>query len=112
MLEETKKYSLALADFEKAAAIGKASASLHAGRGIALEALGRHVEADAAFRDAFALAPAGDPAHLRLRWTYGFAEMAKEQRGELRKATRVANPGCYPTGFIALVRPLVVLRNE
>jgi N-acetyl-gamma-glutamyl-phosphate reductase len=40
-------------------------------------------------------------------WTYGFAEMAKGQREALRAATRVSNPGCYPTGFIALVRPLV-----
>jgi N-acetyl-gamma-glutamyl-phosphate reductase len=40
-------------------------------------------------------------------WAYGFAEMAKGQRGEIRQAKRVANPGCYPTGFIALVRPLV-----
>jgi len=40
-------------------------------------------------------------------WAYGFPEMAKTQRAAIRTATRVANPGCYPTGFIALVRPLV-----
>jgi N-acetyl-gamma-glutamyl-phosphate reductase len=40
-------------------------------------------------------------------WTYGFAEMSKTQRGDLRGATRVSNPGCYPTGFIGLMRPLV-----
>jgi len=40
-------------------------------------------------------------------WTYGFAEMSREQRDAIRGATRVSNPGCYPTGFIALVRPLV-----
>ena len=40
-------------------------------------------------------------------WTYGFAEMARDQRAAIRDAKRVANPGCYPTGFIALVRPLV-----
>lgn len=40
-------------------------------------------------------------------WAYGFAEMSKSQRDEIRAATRVANPGCYPTGFIGLVRPLV-----
>jgi N-acetyl-gamma-glutamyl-phosphate reductase len=40
-------------------------------------------------------------------WTYGFAEMGKDQRQAIRDATRVSNPGCYPTGFIALVRPLV-----
>ena len=40
-------------------------------------------------------------------WTYGFAEMAPGQREAIRAARRVSNPGCYPTGFIALVRPLV-----
>jgi N-acetyl-gamma-glutamyl-phosphate reductase len=40
-------------------------------------------------------------------WTYGFAEMSPTQRDAIRAATRVSNPGCYPTGFIALVRPLV-----
>jgi len=41
-------------------------------------------------------------------WTYGFPEMAADQRAAIRAARRVANPGCYPTGFIALLRPLVV----
>lgn len=40
-------------------------------------------------------------------WTYGFAEMSRTQRDAIRDATRVSNPGCYPTGFIGLVRPLV-----
>ncbi|WP_394760581.1 N-acetyl-gamma-glutamyl-phosphate reductase, partial [Phenylobacterium sp.] len=40
-------------------------------------------------------------------WTYGFAEMALGQRAAIAGATRVSNPGCYPTGFISLVRPLV-----
>ena len=40
-------------------------------------------------------------------WAYGFPEMSAAQRDLIRKATRVANPGCYPTGFIGLVRPLV-----
>ena len=40
-------------------------------------------------------------------WAYGFAEMSPTQRDAIRGATRVSNPGCYPTGFIALVRPLV-----
>ncbi|MBY9067987.1 N-acetyl-gamma-glutamyl-phosphate reductase [Hyphomonas sp. WL0036] len=41
-------------------------------------------------------------------WIYGFAEMDKAQRASIAAATRISNPGCYPTGFIALVRPLVV----
>ena len=40
-------------------------------------------------------------------WTYGFAEMDAVQRGQIIGSRRVSNPGCYPTGFIGLVRPLV-----
>lgn len=40
-------------------------------------------------------------------WTYGFPEMTRDQRAAIRTAARVSNPGCYPTGFIGLVRPLV-----
>ncbi|MFD2654025.1 N-acetyl-gamma-glutamyl-phosphate reductase [Brucella rhizosphaerae] len=39
-------------------------------------------------------------------WAYGFAELAKGQRERIAEARLVANPGCYPTGAIALVRPL------
>jgi N-acetyl-gamma-glutamyl-phosphate reductase len=40
-------------------------------------------------------------------WTYGFPEMARGQAERIAASQRVSNPGCYPTGFIALVRPLV-----
>ena len=40
-------------------------------------------------------------------WTYGLAELAPEQRDAIRSAKRVANPGCYPTGVVLLLRPLV-----
>lgn len=40
-------------------------------------------------------------------WTYGFPEMTAGQEDAVRDANRVANPGCYPTGAIALIRPLV-----
>jgi N-acetyl-gamma-glutamyl-phosphate reductase len=40
-------------------------------------------------------------------WVYGFPEMSQEQRDAIASAARVTNPGCYPTGMIALVRPLV-----
>ncbi len=40
-------------------------------------------------------------------WTYGFAEIEPTRRAELKTARFVSNPGCYPTGFLALVRPLV-----
>ena len=40
-------------------------------------------------------------------WTYGFAELEPGQQASIAQALRVANPGCYPTGFLALIRPLV-----
>ena len=39
-------------------------------------------------------------------WVYGFAELCSGQREAIASAKRVANPGCYPTGFLGLVRPL------
>jgi N-acetyl-gamma-glutamyl-phosphate reductase len=39
-------------------------------------------------------------------WVYGFPELARPQRAAVAAARRVTNPGCYPTGFLALVRPL------
>jgi N-acetyl-gamma-glutamyl-phosphate reductase len=44
---------------------------------------------------------------VRPGWVYGFAELDSAQRDAVSKAERVANPGCYPTGAIALIRPLV-----
>jgi len=43
-----------------------------------------------------------DPA-----WTYGFPEMAPGQPAAIAGAPKVSNPGCYPTGAIGLLRPLV-----
>jgi N-acetyl-gamma-glutamyl-phosphate reductase len=40
-------------------------------------------------------------------WTYGFPEMAPDQPGQIAASRKVSNPGCYPTGAIALLRPLV-----
>jgi N-acetyl-gamma-glutamyl-phosphate reductase len=40
-------------------------------------------------------------------WTFGFPELSREQRATVQQAERVANPGCYSTGAIALLRPLV-----
>ncbi len=40
-------------------------------------------------------------------WAYGFAEMTPDQAARIAMARRVTNPGCYPTGAIALLRPLV-----
>ena len=40
-------------------------------------------------------------------WAYGFPELDADQAGKIAQARFVANPGCYPTGAIALIRPLV-----
>ncbi len=40
-------------------------------------------------------------------WVYGFPEFRKGQRQAIGAARYVSNPGCYPTGFLALVAPLV-----
>ncbi|HSV78754.1 MAG TPA: N-acetyl-gamma-glutamyl-phosphate reductase [Ramlibacter sp.] len=48
-------------------------------------------------------------------WVFGFPELAPGQREAIARAERVSNPGCYATGAIALLRPLVaagVLPND
>ncbi len=40
-------------------------------------------------------------------WTYGFPELAPDQADKIRTARKVSNPGCYPTGAVSLLRPLV-----
>ena len=40
-------------------------------------------------------------------WTYGFPELTPDQAAQIRTARKVSNPGCYPTGSVALLRPLV-----
>jgi N-acetyl-gamma-glutamyl-phosphate reductase len=73
---------------------------------------------DDAAREAVALAGALDSdtpkmldastAHrIDPEWTYGFPEMAPEQPGKIATSRKVTNPGCYPTGAIGLLRPLV-----
>jgi N-acetyl-gamma-glutamyl-phosphate reductase len=69
---------------------------------------------DDAAREAVALAPAGarildaSTAHrVAPGWVYGFAEMAPGQAEQITQARLVSNPGCYATGAIALLRPLV-----
>ena len=39
-------------------------------------------------------------------WVYGFAELTSGQIDKIRSARMVANPGCYPTGAIGIIRPL------
>jgi serine/threonine protein kinase/Flp pilus assembly protein TadD len=71
---ESRQFAQALADYDRAARLGWDDAALHAGRGIALEGLGRSAEADAAFGRAFArMEKASVAVRSRIRWTYGFA---------------------------------------
>ena len=70
---------------------------------------------DAAAREAVALVAGGttriidaSTAHRTAEgWAYGFPEMTSGHADLVAQARYVANPGCYPTGFIGLVRPLV-----
>jgi N-acetyl-gamma-glutamyl-phosphate reductase len=70
---------------------------------------------DAAARDAVALIEnpsvrvidASSAHRVAPGWIYGFPELEKDQRAQIASAKRVSNPGCWPTGFLALVRPLV-----
>ncbi|HZK90793.1 MAG TPA: N-acetyl-gamma-glutamyl-phosphate reductase [Stellaceae bacterium] len=73
---------------------------------------------DAAAKEAAALAEGlgsdapklldGSTAHRVDRaWEYGFPEMAAGQGERIAAAAKVSNPGCYPTGAIGLIRPLV-----
>ena len=68
---------------------------------------------DDAAKCAVALAPetrfldASTAHRLADGWTYGLAELTPGQRERIRAAPRVANPGCYPTGFVLGIRPLI-----
>lgn len=70
---------------------------------------------DAAAREAVALVESNSvkvidasTAHRTAAgWDYGFPEMSAGQRQTLAASHRISNPGCWPTGFVALVRPLV-----
>ena len=40
-------------------------------------------------------------------WVYGFPELSKSHRAKLLASKRISNPGCYPTGAISILRPLI-----
>lgn len=63
--------------------------------------------ADGLGADAPKLLDASTAHRVAPDWTYGFPEMAPGQAGHIAASRRVANPGCYPTGAIGLIRPLV-----
>lgn len=66
------------------------------------------VEAVAAIRNPAVKVIDASTAHrVNPGWVYGFPEMAKGQRERIAASTRIANPGCYATGAIAILRPLI-----
>lgn len=65
-------------------------------------------EAAAMARDVGARVIDASSAHrVAEGWAYGFVELDSRTRETLSNATQISNPGCYPTGFLALARPLV-----
>jgi N-acetyl-gamma-glutamyl-phosphate reductase len=63
--------------------------------------------ADSLGHDAPKIVDASTAHRVAESWVYGFAELDAKQADKIRHAKRVANPGCYPTGAIALLRPLI-----
>ena len=63
--------------------------------------------AEALGADAPKLLDASTAHRVDPEWTYGFPEMAPGQPGQIALSGKVTNPGCYPTGAIGLLRPLV-----
>jgi N-acetyl-gamma-glutamyl-phosphate reductase len=63
--------------------------------------------ADSLGKDAPKIVDASTAHRVASGWVYGFAELDQKQTDAIRKSKRVANPGCYPTGAIALIRPLI-----
>jgi N-acetyl-gamma-glutamyl-phosphate reductase len=63
--------------------------------------------ADSLGKDAPRLLDASTAHRVHPDWTYGFAEMLPGQAARIASARKVANPGCYATGAIGLIRPLV-----
>ena len=58
-------------------------------------------------RDSVRVIDASTAHRVAEGWVYGFPELEADQRAKIAAAKRVANPGCWPTGFLALIRPLV-----
>lgn len=63
--------------------------------------------ADSLGGDAPKIVDASTAHRIAKGWVYGFAELDAKQADAIRAARRVGNPGCYPTGAISLIRPLI-----
>lgn len=71
---------------------------------------------DAAAKEAVAMAgdkvriiDASTAHRINPDWAYGFPELGKDFRSKIEKSNRTAVPGCYASGFISMVYPLVKL---
>lgn len=62
--------------------------------------------ADSLGKDAPKIIDASTAHRVASGWVYGFAELSNAQAAAIKAAQRVTNPGCYPTGAIALLKPL------
>lgn len=47
---------------------------------------------------------------INKKWAYGFPELSFAHRENIKSSTRIANPGCYASGFISLVYPLIKMK--
>ena len=56
--------------------------------------------------DRTVLIDASTAHRINPEWAYGFPELNSKQRSKIAASKRIANPGCYATGFIALTHPL------
>ena len=98
---------ITLADSERKSATARRDAFARADAAIlclpdeaAMEAAEMAAELDVVLIDA-------STAHrTNPNWVYGMAELSAAQRAQIADAKYIANPGCYPTGFLALIRPL------
>ena len=103
---DTQRPALGLADLDHAVNMGRDDVNLHAGRGLALEELGRHAEADQAFHKAWQ----HDPNNVHMLVAYGFAVSRRLPKDAQAAFTRVleAEPrntrALYGMGMLAAAR--------
>jgi tetratricopeptide (TPR) repeat protein len=108
---ELRQYPAALADFDQVTALGRQGPALHGLRGQALEALGRHAEADAAFAACFAhWSSLSERDRNPLSCAYGFAVCGRlpDQAEHAFRAIPPRDPkyadACYGRGLLAVNR--------
>jgi len=68
---------------------------------------GAAVEATALAEEKVKIIDASTAHRTAAGWAYGFAELSPKMRDRIASSNRIANPGCYASGFISLVYPLI-----